>query len=52
MERYYLAVTIPHKGIIFKKYMEIHHNDVIIGEMASQITCLTIVYSTVYSVAD
>ena len=26
-----------------------HHNDVIIGAIASQITSLTIVYSTVYS---
>ena len=30
----------------------IHNNDVIMGTMASQITSLTIVYSTVYSVAD
>ena len=29
-----------------------HYNDVIIGAMASQITRLTIVYSTVYSGAD
>ena len=29
-----------------------HHNDVIIGAKASQITILTIVYSTVYSDAD
>ena len=29
-----------------------HYNDVIIGAMASQITSLTIVYSTVYSDAD
>ena len=29
-----------------------HYNDVIMGAMASQITSLTIVYSTVYSVAD
>ena len=29
-----------------------HYNDVIIGAMASQITSLTIVYSTVYSGAD
>ena len=27
----------------------LHHNDVIMGAMASQIICLTIVYSTVYS---
>ena len=29
-----------------------HYNDVIMGAMASQITNLTIVYSTVYAVAD
>ena len=29
-----------------------HYSDVIMGAMASQITCLTIVYSTVYSCAD
>ena len=29
-----------------------HYNDVIMGEIASQITSLTIVYSTVYSDAD
>ena len=29
-----------------------HHNDVIMGAMASQITSLTIVYSTVYSDSD
>ena len=29
-----------------------HHNDVIMGAMASQITCLVVVYSTVYSGAD
>ena len=30
----------------------IHYNDVIMGAIASQITSLTIVYSTVYSDAD
>ena len=30
----------------------VHYNDVILGAIASQITSLTIVYSTVYSVAD
>ena len=30
----------------------IHHSDVIMDAMASQITCLTIVYSTVYTGAD
>ena len=35
-----------------KAAMMIHYNDVIMGAMASQITSLTIVYSTVYSGAD
>ena len=30
----------------------LHHNDVIMGAMASQITCLVTVYSAVYSGAD
>ena len=34
------------------KYIAIHHSDVIMGAMASQIISLTIVYSTVYSGAD
>ena len=33
-------------------HLEIHYNDVIMSAMASQITSLTIVYSTVYSGAD
>ena len=33
-------------------YVSFHYNDVIMGAMASQITSLTIVYSTVYSGAD
>ena len=32
-----------------KQYSNIHYNDVIMSAMASQITSLTIVYSTVYS---
>ena len=39
-------------AICTKKYAEIHYDDVITGTMASQITSLTIVYSTVYSGAD
>ena len=31
---------------------EIHYNDIIVGAMASQITSLAIVYSTVYSGVD
>ena len=37
-----------HDGII----KEVHYNDVIMSVIASQITSLTIVYSTVYSGAD
>ena len=33
-------------------WMELHYNDVIMGAKESQITSLTIVYSTVYSDAD
>ena len=33
-------------------FVFVHYNDVIMGAMASQITSLTIVYSTVYSGAD
>ena len=33
-------------------WRQCHNSDVIMGTMASQITSLTIVYSTVYSVAD
>ena len=38
--------------IIYSRYWETHYNDVIMGLMESQITSLTIVYSTVYSGAD
>ena len=33
-------------------YVSLHYNDVIMGAIASQITSLTVVYSTVYSEAD
>ena len=36
----------------FKNVFHFHYNDVIMSTMASQITSLTIVYSTVYSHAD
>ena len=38
--------------ITYSRYWETHYNDVIMGLMESQITSLTIVYSTVYSGAD
>ena len=37
---------------LVKEIRRSHHNDVIIGTMASQITSLLIVYSTAYSAAD
>ena len=36
----------------FTDFLQIHYDDVTIGKIASQITSLTIVYSTVYSDAD
>ena len=36
----------------FAAQEEFHYDDVVMGAMASQITSLTIVYSTVYSDAD
>ena len=38
--------------IVWKCVCIIHYNDVLMGKMASQITSLTIVYSTVYLSAD
>ena len=37
---------------ITPKFAQLHYDDVIMGAIASQITSLTIVYSTVYSDAD
>ena len=42
-----LLLTISYMYVVYD-----HYNDVIMSTMASQITSLTIVYSTVYSVAD
>ena len=47
----------PENVTLSRKYIQIqdvllHYNDVIMNTMASQITSLTIVYSTVYSGAD
>ena len=41
-----------HSGNVLLFCYDIHYNIVIMGAMASQITSLTIVYSTVYSGAD
>ena len=38
--------------ICFGNYFKNHYSDVIMGAMASQITSITIVYSTVYSGTD
>ena len=38
-----------HKGTDMGKAFPCHYSDILMGEMASQITSLTIVYSTVYS---
>ena len=40
------------RSILIWYCTEIHYNDVIMSPLASQITSLAIVYSTVYSVAD
>ena len=39
-------------GIQFRPHTQYHYNDIIMGAIVSQITSLTIVYSTVYSDAD
>ena len=41
-----------HESHNWTKMFSCHYNDVIMGAIASQITSLTIVYSTVYSGAD
>ena len=43
---------LNHGEIYFYTFVNPHYNDVIMGAIASQITSLTIVYSTVYSDAD
>ena len=49
-----LILTFIHKFLIFQvlHINVIHYNNVIMSAMASQITSLTIVYSTVYSGED
>ena len=49
----YMSLSIGHfDSICFRVVHVFHYNDVIMGPIASQITSLTIVYSTVYSDAD
>ena len=54
--RHFKIVSFLYVGITRHSFPEnskrFHYNDVIMGRMASQITSLTIVYSTVYSDAD
>ena len=50
------ALMVQMLLLLPRKYIDIwhflHYSDVIMGTMASQITILTIVYSTIYSGAD
>ena len=48
-ERY---IHASHTQLTFRRHTDVHYDDVIMGTIASQITSLTIVYSTVYSGAD
>ena len=45
-------IPCAHCGIRFVKITGFHYDDVIMGTITSQITSLTIVYSTIYSDAD
>ena len=48
-----MNIAIPLRGVsMFYVWQYCHYSDVIMGAMASQITSLTIVYSTVYSGAQ
>ena len=47
-----LAIDLFRKLYMLQARPRIHYDDIIMGAMASQITSLTIVYSTVYSGAD
>ena len=44
-----LVSSVPDKKALWYTYVASHYNDVIMGVMASQMTSLTCVYSTVYS---
>ena len=48
-----LALLVTHLNYFYDVVVSLrHYNDVIMSAMASQMTSLTIVYSTVYSGAD
>ena len=48
------VILLPGRNcvVVYHAPYQMHYNDVIMGAMASQITSLTIVYSTIYSGAD
>ena len=43
---------IKHVNVLYVQHQHLHHNDIIMSAMASQITSLTIVYSIAYLGAD
>ena len=47
-----IKVPIDIKPVLVQVWFGIHYGDIIMSAIASQITSLTIVYSTVYSDAD
>ena len=50
MER--IVLSLKRSAISMKALGQVHYDDVIMGAIASQITSLTVVYSTVYSDVD
>ena len=52
VSRFHATECHPIDMYVYMVYCLEHYNDIIVGTMASQITSLTIVYSTVYSSAD
>ena len=47
-----MSPMVPNRPMYSSRILVVHYSDVIMTTMASQITSLTIVYSTVYSEAD
>ena len=47
-----MRTALPCHGVIMLAFVWFHYDDVIMSTIASQITSLTVVYSTVYSGAD
>ena len=52
MRQFSKWLKIPKHNLVACRHRDIHYNDVIMSTMASQITSLTIVYSTCYSGTD